>query len=462
MQSLEITGHVLTSSDGEEYEKALQRNSPLSVLPAKYIVRPAQFSDIPLVLAFAASQNPPLEIAVKGGGAHSSTWASSDGGIVIDLSKLNAVAVSSDKKSVTVQGGAIWGDVYEECKKAGVDVVGPPLWFIGVGGFLLGGGHSPLSGQRGLAIDNMLSATVVLADGKIIKTSITEEPDLFWAIRGGGGQFGILVEVELNAFPQVGPITSGIIVYAGTECRNVLTVLREWKMTYTRKEKLNMTFSRPGPHFRPAVVIMPWVSEDVDSTRSKTVLAPFREGSIKPLIDKCSNIPDMFTVSHGADASIALAPQRLKIRGTLFADFYEEMILGVWDRWVKFTDENEDAKGSAVMWDLTRPEKMCEVSSGETAVHIREENYWVAVQGRTNNPAADAAVSEFVASTVAFIRSKNAELSGRDYGFFISMAQGDEKPEDVFGDSLPRLRKLKAKYDLKNVFKKGVNIPPAH
>jgi hypothetical protein len=127
---------------------------------------------------------------------------------------------------------------------------------------------------------------------------------------------------------------------------------------------------------------MPWISEDADLRRSKTVLAPFREGSIKPILDKCGNVPDMLTASHGADASIALAPKRLRIRGALFADYYEEMILGVWERWVKFTEDNEDTKGSAVLWDLTRPEKISEIGSGETAVHVREDNYWVAVQGR--------------------------------------------------------------------------------
>jgi FAD/FMN-containing dehydrogenase len=200
MQSLKLKGRVLFASDGEEYEKALERNSPLSVLPAKYVAQPADYSDISLVLAFAASQSPPLEIAVKGGGAHSATWSSSDGGIVIDLSNLKAVVVSDDKQSVIIQGGAVWGDVYEECKRAGVDVIGAPLWFVGVGGFLLGGGYGPLSGQRGLAIDNMLSATVVLADGKIIKTSSAQEPDLFWAIRGIYLWLSVLKSCPPNSF----------------------------------------------------------------------------------------------------------------------------------------------------------------------------------------------------------------------------------------------------------------------
>ncbi|KAG6884720.1 hypothetical protein C0992_005870 [Termitomyces sp. T32_za158] len=435
MQSLKLQGRVLTSTDGEEYKKALERSSPLSGLPAKYIVQPTTYTDISLVLAYAILQNPPIEIAIKGGGVHTSTWSSSDGGIVIDLSSLRSVTVNADKKSVTVQGGAVWGDVYEQCKKSDIDVVGASLWFVGVGGFLLGGGYGPLSGDKGLAVDNILSATVVLADGQITKTSATENPDLFWAIRGGGGQFGVLAEVELKAFPSVGPITSGILVYAGNELPNVLKVVK------------------------PAIIIMPWVCEDANSERSSVVLAPFRNGSIKPLVERCGLFADMLAASHAADASIALAPKRLQIRGTLFADYYDELLLGVWERWVKFTEENEDARGSAILWDLTRPEKLCEVKNSATAVRIRDNNYWVAIQGRTNNSEADGIISDFVASTVAFIRSQNIKLSGKDYGYFLNMAQGDESPEDVFGDNLPRLSELKSKYDPHNLFKKGLPIP---
>ena len=133
MSKLSISGIVLTPDDGEAYTAALRRNSDLSSLPAKIVAQPAVYTDIPTILSYAKSATPPLEIAIKGGGAHSSTWASSDGGVVIDLSKLNAVTVSADKNSITVQGGALWGDVYEVLAKENLEVVGGPRWFVGVG-----------------------------------------------------------------------------------------------------------------------------------------------------------------------------------------------------------------------------------------------------------------------------------------------------------------------------------------
>lgn len=179
-----IQGQVVTAESGDEYTNAISRASHFSILKPQTIFFPTQFDDIPPILQYAIAQNPPLEIAVKGGGVHCSPWASSEGGIVIDLAKLNHVSLSPDKKDITVQGGAVWGDVYKVCQEEQVDVVGSPLWFVGVGGFTLGGGYGPLSGEYGLTIDNLLSTVVVLSDGRIVTASPTEEPDLFWAIRG--------------------------------------------------------------------------------------------------------------------------------------------------------------------------------------------------------------------------------------------------------------------------------------
>ncbi|KAI0634698.1 FAD-binding domain-containing protein [Trametes polyzona] len=455
-----IKGTVLTAKDGDAYTAAIRRHSDLSILPARLVVQPAAYEDIPAVLAYATSQTPPLEIAVKGGGVHSSTWASSDRGVVIDLSKLNRVTLAEDKQSIAVQGGALWGDVYEVTAKAHVDVVGSPLWFVGVGGFTLGGGYGPLSGEHGLAIDNLFSATVVLADGRIVKASKDEEPDLFWAIRGGGGQFGIVVEFVFKTHPYAGPYGSGIIAYPGTEFENVLRIIQEWKATHTPAERFTLNFSRPAPHFKPSIALLPTVFHDTDGARSKTVLAPFREGPIKPAFEKIATATEFLTLSHAADASLASAPRRLAIRGTFFSDFYPELLAAVWAKWVAFTDSSEDVRGCGVLWDLTSPARLVEVGVDETALKVREPHYWMAVQGRSTTDASVAAARAFAAEIVQLVREKNAELSGRDLGWFVNMSQGDEKPEDVFGDHLPRLRRIKAKYDPKKVWSKGFVIEP--
>jgi len=446
----------LTPSSGEEYKKALHRYSDLSILEAKYIVLPSVFSDIPIVVSYATSQSPPIEIAVRCGGCHCSTWASSNGGLVIDLRNLNNVVVSEDMQSVLVQGGALWGDVYEETQKFGLDVVGAHYWFVGVGGYLLGGGHSRLSGEHGLGSDNVLAATVVLADGRIVKTSATEETDLFWAIRGGGNQFGIVVEFVLKTFPAANSITMGSLVYPGTEIANVLRVVQEWKKNMTSKEHLGLAFGRAAPYFQPAVMIMPYVSGDID--RAEKVLRPFRD-TLKPIIDKSVSLPDMFAVSHIADGNFENTPSRLNVQCAITSDIWTDTALEVWDRWCKFT-ENDDCKQTLVIWEIGRPDKIAEVGKADTAFHVRDPHYGVIIRGGNRLPASDEGTRTFVSSIVDYIRKADALKTNNDLGFAFNFAAGDEAPEDVFGDNLPRLRKLKAKYDPTNVWSKGLVIEP--
>ncbi|KAF9482343.1 FAD-binding domain-containing protein [Pholiota conissans] len=459
MEALKNTGAIVVSkADGEEaYTSALKRNSALSVLEAEYVIYPTEIRHIPAIIAYATSQSPPIEIAVKCGGAHSSTWASSNGGIVIDLARLDAVRVSEDKATVVVQGGTTWGKVYIECQKANVDVVGGPFWFVGVGGYLTGGGYSPFTPERGLAIDNILSAVVVLADGRTVRTSATEEPDLFWAIRGGGNQFGIVVEFTLKAFPPGGPFTVGIIAYPGTEIEKVLKVVQDWKATYTTREKMNITFARPAPHFKPAVTILPWVSQDA-SGRSAEVLAPFR--ALKPILDTCAPVPDMLAVSHSLDGLFAVAPPHLTIRGALISDLWTDLMLGLFYNWVAFTEENPDAKSTTVLWELSGADKIAAVGSTETAFHAREPHFWVAIQGRSSAEESVPIMRKFVAESTEYMRRENRKKTGKDAGYFINFAQGEEPIEEVFGPNLPRLRKLKAKYDPKKVWSKGCLIEP--
>lgn len=460
MATLKIEGTVLTPASGEAYTAALARNSELSQLPAAYIVQPAGYADVAAAVAFARAQTPPLEVAIKGGGTHSATWASSAGGLVLDLAPLRAVTLADDGRSIVVQGGARWGDVYEVTARAGVDVVGSPLWFIGVGGFTTGGGYGPLMGEHGLTIDNLLAATVVLADGRIVKTSADEEPDLFWAIRGGGGQFGVVVEFVFKVHPSSGPYGTGVLAYPGTEIEKVVKTIKEWKASQTAGEKLTINFSRPAPHFKPSVTLLPMVLHDDNGERSAKVLGPFRSGDIKPVFEKIATVPDLNTSSHGADASLKSAPRRLIIRGTVYSDLYPELLLAVWEKWVAFTETSEDVRGSAVLFDVTSPEKLVQVGVADTALPLRVPHYWMAVQGRSTTDAGVPAASAWAKSLAEFVREKNAELSGRDLGWFISMCQGDEKAEDVFGPNLPRLRRLKAKYDPEKVWSKGVFIEP--
>ncbi|KAF8066753.1 FAD-binding domain-containing protein [Lyophyllum atratum] len=459
IHSIGIGGAIVTPSS-DRYDESISRISATSVLRPSYVVYPAAESDITLALEYARSQSPPLPVAVKGGGCHTSTVSSSEGGMVIDLSALKSVTVSSDRSTVAVGGGAVWGDVYSELAKHDLVVVGGSVWFVGVGGYTTNAGWSNLSGHYGLAIDNLVGATVVLANGTVVKTSDTQEPDLFWATRGGTNQFGIVTEFVFKTHPARGPALVGVLAYPGTEIQNVLGALREHLRTHNPDSKLILSFIRSPPHFYPGIAILPYIEGDAQS--SSTVLAPFRSDTLKPIFEQTGLAPDYNAVSHGADASLAGAPPR-HITGTvLFSDLWEDLVLRVFGEWVAFT-EHEDRKAGMVLWEFGHRDKIAEVKSDVTAFVSREPHYYVAFTGRHSLPESDTPTLDFVARMTKLVQDTNVEKTGvrllTPPGFVL--APGTVSAEDVYGSNLPRLRKLKAKYDPKKVWSRSlVDIEP--
>ena len=186
-------------------------NFKLTACPKAVIVFVTSAEDVSTTLVLC--QKYKVETVVSGG-KHSSGGASSTtGGLVIDLAEMRKVAVNAESKTLTVQGGAVWKDVDEAAANYGLATVGGTVNHTGVGGLTLGGGYGWLSGRYGLAIDNLLRATIVLADGRIITASETLHPDLFWAVRGAGQCFGVVVEFVFQAFDQVEPVWAGQMVY---------------------------------------------------------------------------------------------------------------------------------------------------------------------------------------------------------------------------------------------------------
>ena len=152
--------------------------------------------------AVRAAREHGLEIAVRGGGHNVAGNAVCDGGLVIDLSLLRAVQVDSKTRRVQAQGGTTWGDFNRETQLYGLATTGGVVSTTGIGGLTLGGGLGWLMGKYGLAVDNLRSATLVTAAGDVVRVSSDEHPDLFWAIRGGGGNFGVVSSAGIRQLPR--------------------------------------------------------------------------------------------------------------------------------------------------------------------------------------------------------------------------------------------------------------------
>jgi FAD/FMN-containing dehydrogenase len=218
-------GEILVPGDGE-YESARQIwNAMIDKRPA-VIARCASTSDVVLGVNFARDNG--LLLAVRGGGHNIAGNALCDDGLVIDLSKMKAARVDPAARRVTIEGGATLADLDAATQAHGLATPVGINSTTGIAGLTLGGGFGWLSRKYGMTVDNLESAEVVTAAGQVVRASATEHPDLFWALRGGGGNFGVVTRFEFRLHP-VGPgVLSGLIVYPTTDAKSVLQQYRDF------------------------------------------------------------------------------------------------------------------------------------------------------------------------------------------------------------------------------------------
>src|SRR5688500_19040891 len=205
----------LINSDHADYDNARAVwNGAIDRRP-RLIAQCIGTADVVAAIRFARDHG--LEVAVRGGGHNVAGTAVCVDGVVIDLSAMRAVRVDPAGRRVWVQGGALWGDVDQETQAHGLAVTGGIVSHTGVAGLTLGGGIGWLMRKHGLTVDNLLSADVVTADGKRLRASEDEHPDLYWALRGGGGNFGVVTSFEFLLHP-VGPsVLAGPILWDATD-----------------------------------------------------------------------------------------------------------------------------------------------------------------------------------------------------------------------------------------------------
>ena len=221
-----VQGAILTAGDeGYEDASSVWNGAHDGRRPA-LIVRCTGAADVIAAIGFARSND--LTIAVRGGEHSVAGFSTCDNGLVIDLSPMSSVRVDPESRRATVGGGAVWANVDHETQAHGLATTGGLVSSTGVGGFTLGGGIGWLMRRHGLACDNLVSADVVTADGRLVHASETENADLLWGLRGGGGNFGVVTQFELQLHP-VGPMVyAGPIFYSADADRDLLRAFRAW------------------------------------------------------------------------------------------------------------------------------------------------------------------------------------------------------------------------------------------
>ena len=265
----ELRGTVVRPGDPSYDEARAIWNAAHDRKPA-LVVRCAGTADVIRAVEFARSQD--LLVAVRGGAHSIAGFSTCDGGIVIDLSAMKGARVDPVQRRVVAQPGLTWGDLDRETQAFGLAVTGGLVSTTGIAGFTLGGGVGWLVRRHGLSSDNLVAADVVTADGRLVHASADENPDLFWALRGGGGNFGVVTSFEYQLHP-VGPqVLAGLIVYPLAEARQVITKWRD--LTAEMPDELttlvNLTTAPP----------LPFLPEEVHGTRI-VVIAGMYAGAIE-------------------------------------------------------------------------------------------------------------------------------------------------------------------------------------
>lgn len=232
-------------------------NGAVTARPAA-VARPRSLKEVQEVVRFAYEHN--LSITVRGGGHDWAGRALNDGGVVVDMSGMRGVGIDSAARVADVEGGATVDDVVRAVEAYGLTCVAGTHGDVGMVGFALAGGYGPLNGITGLGLDNLFEAEVVLADGRSVTANANSEPDLFWALRGGGGNFGVVTRIRLRLHP-VAPMTTGVLLYPWEQAADVLR--RFDAMVPSMPDELTVVSGVvSSPDGRPTVFLAPtWLGD---------------------------------------------------------------------------------------------------------------------------------------------------------------------------------------------------------
>ncbi|OAL49079.1 FAD binding domain-containing protein [Pyrenochaeta sp. DS3sAY3a] len=473
----DVDAELVTSREEEAYTSSVRRWSRAAEKPAGACLVPKSNDGISIALNYASEHN--LDVAVKGGGHSTAGASSTDGGLLIDLNKhLRAIDVDVANKTIRVGGGATWGDVDAALAPHGLAAVGGTVADTGVGGLTLGGGFGWLTVQHGLVADNLLECTVILADGRIVKSSKEENEDLFWGLRGAGQNFGVVTEFLFRCFEQ-GEMWAGFMMFPPlpeiitkvVEASNeIFKPGPDGKSKATGKASSGLGFVKPPPAGGQTMFFS-----------AVTFNGPEEEGKelFKEIWDLGPAFSTMAMVSY-QNANKLLSPPigaRVSLKGASFElPIRPEFVIDVFKSFEKFTEEVPDAKESQIIWELLDPTKIIEVSNSAMAFANRGRHFNAAVAPLWRSEENDA-VSRQWSRDVALMFKDELERGGAETGgsgdgwigkrgehgatmVYGNYDQYEERSKDVFGANYPRLQELKAKYDPSNVFNKLFAITP--
>jgi FAD/FMN-containing dehydrogenase len=438
-----FSGRLLQSSDADWDSARRVHNGLVSRRPA-LVAQCRGTADIVNAVRLAREQD--LEIAVRGGGHNVGGSATVDDGIMIDLSLMKHVHVDPAARSARVAGGTLWAHVNRETQLHGLATTGGVVSSTGVAGLTLGGGLGWLMPKHGMALDNLIGVELVLADSKVVRASADENADLFWAVRGGGGNFGVASSLEFRVHP-VGPVvTGGLVAWPVDRAHDVLRLFRDLTGKVT-DDLMLVAAMITGPDGAKLVAIA--AGHFGDPAAGELALAPIKRfGS--PAMDAMGPIP--YTALNAMlDASYPVGARNYW-KSHFLPDLPDQALDALVDAFMRCPSPMGQVIIEHFHGAATR------VAPSATAYALRSAGYNVVLLSQWSDASGDATGTAWARDSYASLQRFGGPRR------YLNYLGDDEAGAGVlaaaYGPNVERLRSIKAKYDPHNVFHRNVNIAP--
>ncbi len=433
-----MTGPVILS-EHPEYDGARKIWNGMHDKHPALIARCLSSEDVAHAVNFARDHG--VLTAVRGGGHSWPGKSMCDDGIVIDLSHMTNVEIDSANKIGMTAGGALLGHLDDAALAHGLVTTAGVVSHTGVGGYTTGGGFGRLNRKYGLTIDNLVGAEIITADGKVRRVSAEEEPDLFWAIRGGGGNFGAVTQFDFQLHDFDRNVFSGMIVWPIDQAREVLEFYADWQGGLSRE-----LYTGPAMLTHPELghVIAMEVVYNGDPAQGEKEIAPLRAIG-KPVVDgvivqdyKIMQTQEDATVAHGI---------RSYAKNAMVGEFSQALVDDLVESYI--------ADPRAAIFTHTCGGAVADYGATDTAFPHRDTETMLVFFTGWMDPAEDEVGKQMC-------RDWHAALEKHSLGYYDNIEQeGDTRVERNFGPNYQRLREIKAAYDPGNQFRLNSNIPPA-
>jgi len=444
-----FTGELIGPADPSYESARAVFNAMIDRRPA-LIARCASMPDVAETIAFARRHE--LLLAVRGGGHNGAGLGICDDGVVLDLSLLQDVDVDTDARTVRAGGGCTWGQVDAATHEAGLATPSGIISSTGVGGLTLGGGIGHLSRRHGLTIDNLIEAEVVLPDGRQVRASVEENPELFWALRGGGGNFGVVTSFLFRAHP-VSTVLAGPTFWPLEQTQEVMRFYSEFLPAAPRELNGFFTLMTVPPadflpaelHFRKVCGVM-WCYVGAQETAAK-LFAPVQEVGT-PLLHGVGPMPFPAWQSLFDDL---YSPG---LQWYWRADFVRELPDAAIEQHARFGEQLPTLHSAMHLYPIDGA--VHDVGERDTPFSYRDCNWAEVIVGVDPDPANAGVVRDW---TVDYWDATHPFSAGGAYVNFM-MDEGHERVRATYRGNYDRLAAAKATYDPANVLRVNQNIEP--